>query len=157
MRLSNVLIVVNDMERSKRFYKELFGLEVLADFGENVVLSEGLALQEKSLWEKFIERKVNLGGNDAELYFEENFIDVFLDKLEKSDWNIEYINKLIEHDWGQRVIRLYDPDSHIIEIGESMEFVARRFLESGMSIEDVAKKTQLPPGQIEIYGREYED
>ena len=70
MRLKNILIVVEDMETSKRFYKELFGLEVIADFGENVVLTEGLALQEKKLWETFIDRKVVGGGNDAELYFE---------------------------------------------------------------------------------------
>lgn len=157
MRLSNILIVVTDLEKSKKFYKELFGLEVTADYGENVVLSEGLALQEKALWENFIERTVEFGGNDAELYFEENFIDAFLDKLNNSGWQIEYINKLIEHDWGQRVIRLYDPDMHVIEVGESMEFVARRFLKSGMSPEAVAKKTQMPLGQIEIYGREYED
>ena len=29
MRLKNVLLVVNDMERSIRFYKELFGLQVI--------------------------------------------------------------------------------------------------------------------------------
>ena len=151
MRLSNILIVVTDMEKSKKFYHELFGLEVIADYGENVVLSEGLALQEKTIWEKFIERKVEFGGSDAELYFEENFIDAFLEKLNNSDWEIEYINKLITHDWGQRVIRLYDPDRHVIEVGESMEFVARRFLKSGMSPEEVAKKTQMPLGQVEIY------
>lgn len=58
MRLKNILIVVKDIEKSKRFYKELFGLEVVADFGENVVLTEGLALQEKNLWETFIEKKL---------------------------------------------------------------------------------------------------
>lgn len=150
MKLKNILIVVNDIEISKQFYKELFGLEVIADFGENVVLSEGLALQEKKLWEKFVERKVISGGNDAELYFEENFIDEFLEKLEKSTYEIEYINKLITHDWGQRVIRMYDPDKHIIEIGESLEFVARRFLKSGMSVQEVAKKTQLAVSYVEL-------
>ena len=77
MRLKNILIVVKDIEKSKKFYKELFGLEIAADFGENVVLTEGLALQEKNLWETFIERKSIEGGNDAELYFEENDIDGF--------------------------------------------------------------------------------
>ena len=84
MRLKNILIVVKDIEKSKRFYKELFGLEVVADFGENVVLTEGLALQEKNLWETFIEKKAIEGGNDAELYFEENDIDAFLKKLDDS-------------------------------------------------------------------------
>ena len=135
MRLKNILIVVKDIEKSKKFYKELFGLEIAADFGENVVLTEGLALQEKNLWETFIERKSIEGGNDAELYFEENDIDGFLKKLDDSSFNIEYVNRLKEHDWGQRVIRLYDPDRHIIEIGEEMEYVARRFLRQGMTAE----------------------
>jgi len=149
MKLKNILFVVNDIEKSKTFYRDLFGLQVVADFGENIILTEGLVLQEKKLWEKFIERTVCAGGNDAELYFEENDIDGFLEKLENSDFTIEYLNKCIEHDWGQRVIRLYDPDRHIIEIGEPMEAVARRFLKSGMTAEQVAKKTQLPLSQIE--------
>lgn len=149
MRLKNILFVVENIENSKAFYKELFGLEVVTDFGENVILTEGLVLQERKLWETFLEKDVRSGGNDAELYFEENDIDAFLEKLEKSSFPIEYINKCIEHDWGQRVIRIYDPDRHIIEIGESMEYVARRFLKAGMTVEQAAEKTQLPISLVE--------
>lgn len=46
MRLKNILFVVKDIEVSKVFYKDLFGLSIIADFGENVVLTEGLVLQE---------------------------------------------------------------------------------------------------------------
>ncbi len=151
MRLKNILIVVNDIEYSKAFYKDLFGLAVVMDFGENVVLTEGLTLQERKLWESFIGKKIAVRGNDAELYFEENNIDQFLEKLENSKYPIEYLNKCMEHDWGQRVVRIYDPDGHIIEISESMEYVVRRFLRSGMTVEQVAKKTQLPLSQIEEY------
>ncbi|WP_418751986.1 VOC family protein [Frisingicoccus sp.] len=149
MHLKNILIVVEDIEISKRFYKELFGLEVVADFGENVVLTEGLALQQRKLWETFIDKKIIRGGNDAELYFEENHIDAFLERLDNSTFNIEYLNRCKEHDWGQRVIRLYDPDRHVIEVGEEMEYVARRFLKQGMTAEQTAKKTQLPLSQVE--------
>lgn len=149
MHLKNILIVVEDIEISKRFYKELFGLEVVADFGENVVLTEGLALQQRKLWETFIDKKVIRGGNDAELYFEDNHIDAFLERLDNSTFDIEYLNRCKEHDWGQRVIRLYDPDRHVIEVGEEMEYVARRFLKQGMTAEQTAKKTQLPLSQVE--------
>lgn len=30
---------------------------------------------------------------------------------------------LMEHDWRQRVVRIYDPDHHIMEIGEDMDYV----------------------------------
>ncbi|WP_418745766.1 VOC family protein [Frisingicoccus sp.] len=149
MHLKNILIVVEDIEISKKFYKELFGLEVVADFGENVVLTEGLALQQRKLWETFIDKKVIRGGNDAELYFEENHIDAFLERLDNSTFDIEYLNRCKEHDWGQRVIRLYDPDRHVIEVGEEMEYVARRFLKQGMTAEQTAKKTQLPLSKVE--------
>ena len=126
MRLKNILIVVNDIEKSKAFYKQLFGLEVVTDFGENVILTEGLVLQERKLWESFIGKEVAMGSNDAELYFEENNMDAFIEKLENSAFSIEYVNRCMENDWGQRVIRIYDLDKHVIEIGESLEYVARR-------------------------------
>lgn len=148
MRLKNILMVVDNIEKSVQFYKELFGLEVVVDFDGNVIMTEGLALQDRKIWEKFVDRDVNYGGNDAELYFIENDVDAFLEKLEKSSFHIEYINRLIEHDWGQRVIRMYDLDKHVIEIGEDMDYVARRFLKSGMTVEETAAKTQLPPDYV---------
>lgn len=149
MRLKNVLLVVDDIEKSKSFYKELFGLNVITDFGGNVILTEGLALQKKSKWEGFINRNVVYGGQDGELYFEENDMDGFLEKLKTCGREISYVNQLVEHDWGQRVIRIYDPDRHMIEIGESMEYVARRFWKRGMTLEQVAEKTQLPLPQVQ--------
>lgn len=144
MKLKNILFVVNDIEKSKAFYRELFGLMVITDFGENVILTEGLVLQERRLWEKFIEKGVDYQGHDAELYFEENNMDAFLEKLQNSSFDIEYVNPLTEHDWGQRVVRIYDPDHHVIEVGESLEYVARRLLKGGMSCEETARKVQMP-------------
>lgn len=51
---------------------------------------------------------------------------------------------MIEHGWGQRVIRFYDPDGHIIEVGEDMKMVINRFLDSGMTMEEVSKKWMFP-------------
>ena len=62
MRLKNVLIVVKDIDRSKRFYQDLFGLRTITDFGGNVILTEGLVLQDKSTWEQLIEKETIHGG-----------------------------------------------------------------------------------------------
>lgn len=148
MRLKNTLIVVEDIERSKAFYRKLFGLSVVTDFGENVILTEGLVLQERETWERFTGKRAVYGGCDAELYFEENDMDGFLARLQKQEPPVSYVNESMEHDWGQRVVRLYDPDDHVIEVGESMNFVARRFLNMGMTAEQTAEKTQLPLAQI---------
>ncbi len=73
-----------------------------------------------------LKKSVVYGGNDAELYFEENDIDGFQKKLDACSFDIEYVNRRMTHSWGQQAIRIYDPDYHIIEIGESMDFVRRR-------------------------------
>ena len=77
-------------------------------------------------------------------------MDSFIEKLNQYPYEIVYVNPLMEHDWGQRVIRIYDPDGHIIEVGESLEYVAKRYLKSGMSVEETALKTQLPQAQVEL-------
>lgn len=149
MKLKNMLIVVKDIERSKAFYKGLFGLEVLADYDGNAVLTEGLVLQESAIWESFIQKPIEFGANNAELYFEENDMDWFVKRLK--DWQepIEYVTPFSQHGWGQRVVRFYDPDGHLIEVGESMDFVARRFLLQGLSVEETVLKTQMAYKKVE--------
>lgn len=118
MALKNILFVVNDIEKSVGFYKELFGLQVIRDFGNNVILSEGLVLQERRSFEELIGKKVSRGGNDAVLYFVESDLDAFAEKLKNSSFEIQYVHELTTYEWGQRAIRIYDPDQHVIEIGE---------------------------------------
>lgn len=50
MKLKNVLIVVSDLGRAKDFYREMFGLSVVLDGEDNVILTEGLVLQERTVW-----------------------------------------------------------------------------------------------------------
>ena len=118
MALKNILFVVNDIEKSVAFYKELFGLQVIRDFGNNVILSEGLVLQERKGFEELIGKDVSSGGNDAVLYFVENDLEAFAEKLKNGSFEIQYVHELKEYSWGQRAIRIYDPDLHMIEIGE---------------------------------------
>ena len=49
MKLKNVLIVVKDIEKSKQFYHDLFGLEMILDNDGNMILTEGLVLQEDQI------------------------------------------------------------------------------------------------------------
>lgn len=143
MELKNPMIVVADMDRSLEFYKKVFGLQVIMDFGANKTLTGGLALQSLESWKQFIGTDdVSFGSNSWELYFEEDDFDSFADKLKNMD--IDYVHLLHEHRWGQRVLRIYDPDRHIIEIGENMKAVCKRFLDRGMSREQVAQRMDVP-------------
>ena len=53
MKLKNVLIVVKDIEKSKQFYHNLFGLNMVLDNDGNMILTEGLVLQEEKDLEEF--------------------------------------------------------------------------------------------------------
>ena len=117
MTLKNFLIVVKDIEVSKAFYRDLFGLQVVTDFGGNVIMSGGLVLQEKAVWEELIERESVMGDCCAELYFEETDLEGFVKKLQQSVYDVKMIQPLIKHTWGQKVVRMYDPDGHMIEVG----------------------------------------
>ena len=120
MQLRNVLITVNDIEKSIGFYRDLFGLQVLLAQDGNVIMSEGLVLQDAKIWREFLQRDLIPKNNMTELYFEESDIEGFVKKLEESEFEIEYVNELMEHSWGQKVVRFYDPDGNLIEVGTPM-------------------------------------
>ena len=117
MKLKNILIAVDDMDRAIRFYKEIFELQVILDQDGNVIMSEGLVLQDAKIWKQFLDKDLIPKNNTTELYFEEPDIEGFVKRLEESDFEIEFVNKLMMHSWGQRVVRFYDPDGNLIEVG----------------------------------------
>ena len=117
MKLKNVLIVVKDIERSRRFYQELFGLELIRDNDGNMILTDGLVLQEEKYWKAFLGRETIPENNACELYFEESDIEDFVEKLERLYPEVRYVNRLMTHSWGQKVVRFYDPDGNLIEVG----------------------------------------
>lgn len=117
MKLRNILIVVKDIEKSKQFYHDLFGLDMVLDNDGNMIMTEGLVLQEETLWRKFLGKDIISENNACELYFEEPDIEAFAEKLEQLYPSIRYVNRLMEHSWGQKVIRFYDLDGNLIEVG----------------------------------------
>lgn len=152
MKFLNPLIVVSNMEKSKLFYYEVLGLKVIEDFGANITLTGGIALQTKDSWSTFIHKEdseIVFGGNESELYFEEDDFDSFIKRLNNMR-DINYVHSMVEHSWGQRVVRFYDPDRHIIEVGENMIKVVRRFLDSGLSIEETAIRMDVPLDYVKL-------
>lgn len=120
MKLKNILIVVKDIEKSKQFYHDLFGLDTVLDNGSNVILTEGLVLQDEKIWKGFLEKESIPESNSCELYFEEQDIETFVQKLERLYPAIRYVNRLTTHSWGQKVIRFYDLDGNLIEVRTPM-------------------------------------
>ena len=117
MKLKNTLIVVKDIEKARKFYEDLFGLEMIVDNDGNMVLTDGLVLQEEKYWRGFLGKDIIRENNSSELYFEEEDIEGFVKKLENYYPEVKYVNRLMTHSWGQKVIRFYDPNGNLIEVG----------------------------------------
>ncbi|WP_137664640.1 VOC family protein [Enterococcus hulanensis] len=150
MKFKGPMLVVKDIERAKRFYTEVIGVRVIADFGENATLTGGLALQTESSWSTFTDCTSDFfsyHGNDAEMYFEEEDFDGFLEKIAALE--VERVGEDLEMPWGQKVIRLYDPDKHIVEIGEDMKVMMKRLRATGLSIQQLSEKTFISPKMVE--------
>lgn len=120
MKLKNILIVVKDIERSRQFYHDLFGLDLVLDNDGNMILTEGLVLQDEKIWKSFLGKEVIPHSHSCELYFEERDIETFVRKLEEQYPQIRYVNRLMTHSWGQKVVRFYDLDGNLIEVGTPM-------------------------------------
>ena len=121
MKLKNILIVVKDIEKSSKFYHDLFDIDLVLDNDGNMILTEGLVLQDEKIWKNFLGKDIVFKSNSCELYFEEQDIEAFIEKLERMYPNTEYVNRLMTHSWGQRVIRFYDLDGNLIEVGTPMD------------------------------------
>ena len=120
MRLKNILIVVKDIEKSKQFYHDVFGLNMVLDNDGNMILTEGLVLQDEKIWKNFLGKDIIPENNSCEVYFEDSDIEAFVEKLERLYPSIQYVNRLMEHSWGQKVVRFYDLDGNLIEVGTPM-------------------------------------
>ena len=143
MKYTGTLIAVTDMEKSKTFYDDVLGLKVAADFGANVTLEGGVVLQTMETWKELIQSdEIALNNHAGELYFEETEMDAFLSHLQNC--GVSYVHPPLEHRWGQRVVRFYDPDHHIIEVGEDITMVIKRFAAQNMTAAQIAKRMDVP-------------
>jgi catechol 2,3-dioxygenase-like lactoylglutathione lyase family enzyme len=154
MNLKNgsTALFVKDIEVAKKFYIDLLGMSVMLDFGKNVIFQNGFAI-----WEieenHIIPQKLGLErvsdplSNRFELFFEtEQLIENF-ESLKRN--NVVFLHEVTEEPWGQLTIRFFDPDKHLIEIGESIEQFVTNLYRQGLSLEQVSKKTSVPLSEVE--------
>ena len=140
IKYQGCLLSVKDMEASKHFYQEVLGQKIIMDIGAHVSF-EGFSLQQgyAELVGISVE-SVMTKSHNFQLYFEVENLDEMFDNL-KSMEELRWVHEITEYPWGQRDIRIYDPDMHIVEIAESMESVIKRFLSQGMPVDEISKRT----------------
>ena len=116
MSLKNVLIIVDNIDESINFYEELFGLRVITRLEGNVIMSEGLVLQDVDVWYDSTKIHTTPHNNMTELYFEDNDIEGIIEKLESGKYVVSYVTDLMELEGGQKLVRFYDPSGNLIEV-----------------------------------------
>lgn len=147
IKYEGVAVFVADIKVSRRFYENVLGQKVLMDNGPHVAFENGF-----SLWEAGHALEVVFGGEPSaagpqgrdnfEMYFECADIDAAFEELSKA--SVAEVHPVVEQPWGQRVARFRDPDGHLIELAEPLPMVVRRFMDQGMSLEQVAESTSIP-------------
>lgn len=136
------LVVVSDINRSRKFYEEVMGQTVESDFGENVFFAGGFAIHQKEHFESLVEnREIRQKSNSFELYFEDDKLADLLQKVK--ELKLEFVHEIVEQPWKQQVIRFYDYDKNMIEVGERMEHVAFRLSQENYPLEEICDITYL--------------
>ena len=142
------LLVVADMQRARSFYETVLGQKVIMDFGENITFEGNFSLHLASHYSQLIDGKeIKTCGNNFEIYFEEDDLEGIVQLLKGN--GITFVHELREQPWKQRVVRFYDPDHHIIEVGESMENTVFRLHNEGWSVDEISVSTLMPPQFVE--------
>jgi len=137
------LIVVDDIEASREFYVNILDQKVKADFGQNVTFEGDFAIHLKDHYEMLIGRNdIKKNSRNFELYFEHDELDGLFERLK--EMGVEFVHDVMEQPWKQKVVRFYDPDGHIIEVGESMQHLVTRLHNKGHEPEEISQITSLP-------------
>ena len=142
MKFHSAVIIVKDIERTKKFYCDLMDQTIKYDFGKNVTFESGFAIWELRD-ENIIKRKLNTleCGNPLELYFEDENIEVIYKKLKEK--NVKFLHDIQEEPWGQRTVRFFDPDGHLLEVGEPLHTFVRNLYKQDMTIDQIVEKSGI--------------
>ncbi len=153
----SAVLLVADVEKSKRFYSVVLGQRIVFDFGRNVVFEGGLAIWDRDYALDLIFREqrdaFQVRTDSAEFYFETRDLEKLFERLSKEE--VEFIHSIREEPWGQRVFRVFDFDGHILEFAESMESVVSRLGRQGFGVDEIARKSKMPEDFIKrVLGKE---
>ena len=135
MEYRGPMLVVKDMERSKAFYRKFLEVDIVSDFGENVTFNGGLS-------ESF-----NYQKNTVEFYFETKDFDGFIERTKEEE--LDFLRDIATMEWGQKVACFYDPDKHVIQVGEDLTVMVKRLAADGMTVEELGEKTFLGKEMVE--------
>ncbi len=145
------VLFVKDALKAKDFYTNLLGMTVVMNNGDmNFMFKEGFAIWQ-IMDQNVIPQKLGMDKiSDSslpsrfEMCFETGDLDNVYETLKKN--GVRFLHEINTELWGQRTIRFYDPDGHLIEAGEAMPIFLRRiYEEEGHNLEATSKRTFTAP------------
>lgn len=150
-RYMGPILAVREIAPARYFYEMLLQQRVKYDFGVNVTFEGDFSVHLRShlrgLQGLDASQAVQPRTPDAELTFETDDIDSLEQRLGEA--KVEFVHGAREQPWGQRVVRVYDPDGYVVEIGEEMAATVRRMARHGQSIAQIIDKTAMPAEFVE--------
>lgn len=140
MTLRNIVLFVSDIQKSNSFYRTILDQEIEYDFGANIGYKSGLAIWRITAnHEIAISEDTETRSVRTELYFELEDLETIKNKVVQN--KVTLLHDIKTESWGQKTIRFFDPDHHLIEVGEPLEvFVGRIYKETG-SLDETSEQT----------------
>ena len=150
-KYSCTVFLVENVDKSKKFYTETLGQEIKMDFGRCVEFKGGFSIWDFSFAYKMMrlekpDKEDLKVKENVEMYFEIDDLKELFERIKKE--KIDFIHDIIEQPWCQRCFRIYDPDRHIIEFGEPMTVTIERLYNEGLTHNQIIKKTLMPPNYV---------
>jgi catechol 2,3-dioxygenase-like lactoylglutathione lyase family enzyme len=146
IKYSGILITVKDIAASRAFYENLLGQKIKFDFGVDIPFESGVTLHQADHFQSLLgstdDYPITRKANNGELFFEDDEIELLQQHLKVA--GIEFIHEIREQPWAQRVLRFYDPDGFIVEVGETMEAVVRRLHAQGLTVDEISRRSSMP-------------
>ncbi|MCV0427602.1 MAG: VOC family protein [Roseibium sp.] len=120
MKFINPLPFVQDIGKSVAFYRDVLQLNVVEDHGNFVQFENGFALHDgaslyRTIFGKNPDETGPYGRTNLVLYFEVEDLNAVYARIKPQ---VDLVHPILQQSWGQRVFRFYDPDRHLIEVGE---------------------------------------
>jgi catechol 2,3-dioxygenase-like lactoylglutathione lyase family enzyme len=120
----NPVVFVRNIRVSKAFYAETLGLKVIGDHGPFVLFENHFSIHQAhelaaTIWKANAPSDADQpqGQHNLLLYFETSELESAFARLRNK---VRLIHPIERQAWGQSVFRFYDPDGHVIEIGEPL-------------------------------------
>ncbi len=124
LKFINSIAFVKDINISKAFYTEILGLKIVEDHSPFVLFEDHFALHQAhelavTVWDAACPPGTDQpqGRHNLLLYFETEELEQTFTRLKDQ---VKLIHPVQRQAWGQAVFRFYDPDGHVVEIGEPL-------------------------------------